>query len=173
MSFECLCVIPTNPKFVPATDKREVALEAFREMLPAADAVDCVVHNEISFIDSGVRFETVSCPFCETELDQIWWGDAMNAAGRRGFNDLAVQLPCCDAMGTLNDLHYRMPSGFARFLLKAREPNAGQLFPADKMHALENILDTPLKQIWADYKEFDRGQVRVYSRIGAAGTGRR
>ncbi len=167
MTFKCLSVIPANPGFIPPADRRDTALGAFREMLPAADAVDCVVHKEISFIDSGVRFETVSCPFCGAELDPIWWGDAMNAAGGRGFNDLSVQLPCCDAMGTLNDLNYRMPSGFARFLLKAREPKTGELFPADQMHTLENILDTPLKQIWADYKEFDQGQVRVYSRMGA------
>jgi hypothetical protein len=153
---------------VPAADKREVALEAFREMLPGAFSVDAVVHEEISFIDSGVRFEKVSCPFCGIELDQIWWGDAMNVASKRGFAELAVQLPCCDAMSTLNDLQYQMPSGFARFLLKAREPKAGQLFAADNMHALEDILDTPLKQVWASYKEFEQGQVRVHSRMAPA-----
>ncbi|HTP66385.1 MAG TPA: hypothetical protein VMJ66_13415 [Geobacteraceae bacterium] len=165
MPIEFLSVIPVTPGFVPAAASREVALEAFREMLPGAASVDVVVHEEISFIDSGVRFEKISCPICSMELDQIWWGDAMNTAGKRCFKDLKVQLPCCDAMSTLNDLNYRMPSGFARFLLKAREPKAGQHLAVDKMGALENILGTPLKQIWAHYKEFEQGQVRVHTRV--------
>ncbi|HEX9024025.1 MAG TPA: hypothetical protein VF799_09315 [Geobacteraceae bacterium] len=167
MPIECLCVIPANPRYVPAVDKREAALEAFREMFPKADGVDVVVHDEISFIDSGVGFEKVSCPVCNIELDQIWWGDAMNAASQGRFNDLKIQLPCCDAMSALNELDYRMPSGFARFLLKAREPKAGQRLAPDKLHALESILDTPLREIWGRYKEFGQGQVRVYSRAGA------
>jgi hypothetical protein len=83
-------------------------------MLPTAESVDAVVHNEIRFIDPGMRFELVVCPFCESELDQIWWGDMMIEAEGSGFEDLNGKLPCCDASSTLNNLHYKMPAGFAR-----------------------------------------------------------
>ena len=153
MSTECLYVIPASPKYVPTANVRELALEAFKEMLPGAESVDIVVHTDISFIDSGVRLEQVSCNFCGAELDQIWWGDAMNAAYKTAFNDLKVRLPCCDVTSTLNDLHYKMPSGFARFLLKAQGGRLGTQLPVDKMRGLETILNSPLKQIWAQYRE--------------------
>jgi hypothetical protein len=162
MSIECLCVIPQNPKYVPAEDSRSVALAALRDMLPAAESVEVFVHKDVRFIDSGTRFERVSCPLCKSELDQIWWGDAMNAAHKADFEDLRIKLPCCDASSTLNDLHYNMPSGFARFLLQAREPKLGRYLPPDKMRRLEVILDTPLKQVWAHYKKQDKSQVRIY-----------
>lgn len=153
MSTECLYVIPASPKFVPTADVRELALEAFKGMMPGAESVDVVVHSDISFIDSGVQLEQVSCNLCGSELDQIWWGDAMNAAYKTAFSDLRIQLPCCDVTSTLNDLHYRMPSGFARFLLKAQGKRVGAQLPVDKMRGLETILNTPLKQVWAQYRE--------------------
>jgi hypothetical protein len=149
MSTEYLYVIPASPKYVPTADLRELALKAFREMLPGAESFYVVVHKEVSYIDSGVRFEQVSCHFCGCELDQIWWGDAMNAAHTTAFNDLKVKLPCCDATSNLNDLLYKMPSGFASFHLKAQWGKPGQRLPVDKMRGLETILNTPLKQIWA------------------------
>jgi hypothetical protein len=173
MSTNYLYVIPSSPKYVPTADVRELALKALKVMLPGAESVDVVVHKEVSFIDSGVRFEQVSCNFCAAELDQIWWGDAMNEAHNTAFNDLKVQLPCCDATSNLNDLHYEMPSGFARFLLKAQGGKLGQHLPVDKMRSLETILNTPLKQIWAQYREIEEGQVRIYSRkVGRVTSGR-
>ena len=172
MSTEYLFVIPSSPKYVPAADVSEIALEALKVMLPGAESVDVIVNKEVSFIDSGVRFEQVSCNLCAAELDQIWWGDAMNAAHKTAFNNLQVQLPCCDATSTLNDLNYMMPSGFARYLLKAQGGRLGQHLPVDKMQSLETILNTPLKQIWAQYREFEEGQVRIYSRkVGRATSG--
>jgi hypothetical protein len=169
MLTEYLYVIPSSPKYVPTEDLHEHALEALKVMLPRAEAVDVVVHEEISFIDSGIRFEQVLCNFCAAELDQIWWGDAMNMAHKSAFNDLKVQLPCCDAKSNLNDLHYKMPSGFARFLLKAQGGKLGQYLPVEKMRSLETILNTPLKQIWAQCRELEEGQVRIYSRkVGRA-----
>ena len=173
MSTECLYVIPASPKFVPTANVCELALEAFKVMLPGAESVDAVVHKEVSFIDSGVRLEQVSCHFCGAELDQIWWGDAMNAAHKTAFNDLRIQLPCCDAASTLNDLHYKMPAGFARFLLKAQGGRLGTQLPADKMRGLETILNTPLKQIWAQYREKRGRSVSTQGWMGERRSGRR
>jgi hypothetical protein len=174
MSTEYLCIIPTNPTHVPTTEAREAALAAFRKMLPQAASVDAVVHKEIRFIDAGIRFELVSCPLCGSELDQIWWGDAMNTAEENAFKNLSLKLPCCDGSSTLNNLHYKMPAGFARFLLHAREPKAGRYLTVDKLQALESLLGTPLKQIWAQHKKQGEDQVRVYRAASSGGaSGRR
>jgi hypothetical protein len=167
MSTEFLCIIPVDPKYVPTADGQESALAAFTKMLPMAESVDVVVHQEIRFIDAGMRFEMVSCPFCDSELDQIWWGDAMDAAQRNAFKNLAVRLPCCDAAGTLNNLIYRMPSGFARFLLQAREPKLGRYLTVDKLQTLESILGTPLKQIWSQHKKRGQDEIRTFRRTAA------
>ncbi len=153
MSTEFLCIISTDPSFVPAIDAQKAALAAFRKMLPMAEVVDVIEFKEIRFIDPGMRFEFVSCPLCESELDQIWWGDAMCAAERTGFRNLSVTLPCCDAPSTLNDLIYKMPAGFARFLLQAREPKLGRYLTVDKLQALESIVGTQLQQIWIQRKD--------------------
>lgn len=174
MSTEFLCIIPANPRFVPTTEVREAALAAFRKMVPQAESVDAAVHREICFVDSGMRFELVLCPLCESELDQIWWGDAMNTAERNAFENLAIKLPCCDASSTLNNLHYKMPAGFARFILQAREPKLNRYLTVDKLQALESMLGTPLKQIWAQHKKLGKEQVRVYRAMASkVASGRR
>ncbi|MDD3293428.1 MAG: hypothetical protein PHG20_01930 [Geobacteraceae bacterium] len=172
MSTEFLFIIPAAPCYVPPPDMRARALDAFKKMLPTADEVDAIVHNEIRFIDAGARFETVRCPICDSELDQIWWGDAMNIAHRSAFRDLKVKLPCCDSQSTLDNLQYKMPSGFAQFLLQAREPGPGRYLTVDKLQALESILGTPLKQVWAQYKNNEKSLVRTYRAREAASASR-
>lgn len=174
MNTEFLCIIPVNPTYVPTADVRETALTAFTKMLPMAESVDAVVHKEIRFIDAGMKFELVLCPLCDSELDQIWWGDAMNTAQRSAFEKLAIRLPCCDTPSTLNNLTYRMPSGFARFLLEAREPKLGRYLTVDKLQTLESILGTPLKQIWSLHRKREQDQVRTYRAAASrAGSGYR
>lgn len=162
MTIEFLSVIPADPNYVPPPEKRKAALAALERMLPRAEAVDAVLHGEIRFIDSGALFETILCPLCGSELDHIWWGDAMSNAEMNGFKNLSVRLPCCDAAGRLDNLNYKMPAGFARFLLQAREPGPGRYLTVDRLQALESILGTPLKQIWSQYRKRDKEEVRVY-----------
>lgn len=172
MSTEYLCIIPVDPDYVPTAELREAGLAAFKKMLPSAESVEAIVHREIRFVDSGMRFELVACPICGSELDQIWWGDAMNTAEGKAFKNLSVKLPCCDAPSTLDSLHYKMPAGFARFLLQACEPKPGRYLTVDKLQALESLLDTPLKQIWAQRKKQRKDQVRDF-RAAGVGSGRR
>ena len=153
MSAEFLCVVSTNPSFAPDVDTQEAALAAFRNMFPTVEAVKVVDFKEIRFIDPGMRFELVACPLCKSELDQIWWGDAMCVAEKNGFKDLMVTLPCCDTSSALNKLVYKMHAGFARFLLQARDSKLRRYLSVDKLQALEAILGTPLQQIWVQRKD--------------------
>lgn len=172
MSTEFLCITSTDPSFVPTIDTREAAVAAFRKMLPTAGAVDAIYFREIRFIDPGMRFELVSCPLCESELDQIWWGDAMCIAEKSGFRNLSVMLPCCDAPSTLNNLIYKMPAGFARFLLRASDSKLGRYLTVDKLQALEAILGTQLQQIWTQQKDNENEMYQEFTpKITAGSTG--
>lgn len=165
MIIEFLSVIPADHNHVPTQEARKAALAAFEKMLPKAESVDAVLYGEIRFVDSGMLFETVSCPLCGSELDHIWWGDAMSTAERTAFKNLSVRLPCCDGAGRLDNLNYKMPAGFARFLLQAREPGPSRYLTVDKLQTLESILDTPLQQIWSQYRKRDKEEVRVYRAV--------
>lgn len=169
MSTEFLYVIPTDPAYVPKPAAQENALAAFGKMLPQAGSVDAIVHAETRFVDPGLRFELVQCHLCGSALDPIWWGDAMNSAEINSFKNLAVRLPCCDAQGFLNQLSYRMPAGFARFLLQARKPGPGRYLTVDKLQVLESILGTPLQQIWAQHKESGKEEGRAFRSVSARG----
>lgn len=70
----------------------------------------------------------------------------MDAAYASHFADLTTTTPCCGASGSLNDLHYEWPAGFARFTLEALNPNAD----LDDQHllTLESILGCPVRVIW-------------------------
>ena len=50
------------------------------------------------------------------------WTEAIHAAAAAGFADLDVRVPCCRSKTSLNDLDYRGPAVFARFVLEATEP---------------------------------------------------
>jgi hypothetical protein len=73
----------------------------------------------------------------------------MDAAARKGFNDLMVMLPCCDVTCSLNDLDYEMPAGFARIALEARNP--GAVLESTQVRLLEKTFGCSLRPIWAHY----------------------
>jgi hypothetical protein len=121
-------LIPTIPAYVPDDGARESARERFASFVGNAAGVTMEVWEHVEFVDCMGNFESVSCPVCGTLLDDDWWIRAMDAAyGEQGFADLRVTVPCCGAATSLNDLHYRFPQGFARFILSAFEPHVSDL----------------------------------------------
>ena len=110
-----------------------------------------MVHEEPVFVDQGENFDEVRCQSCGQELEMEWWQDAMDSAGENGFAKLAVQVPCCKAKTSLNDLQYRYPAGFARFVLEASEPSLEEFLDRVALAQLEEALQTPLRQTIARY----------------------
>jgi hypothetical protein len=108
------------------------------------------VTEEIAFVDQGENFEKIQCPRCGAELSTPWWQGAMSRSFESKFRQMDITTPCCRCATTLNDLIYIFPAGFARFQLRARGPKKPQLTPQEQSQ-LEQILRTPLKQIWVHY----------------------
>ena len=106
------------------------------------------VSEDIQFVDQGVNFESVSCPACGTEIDFKSWKEWMDRSYESKFIDRSITMPCCGCETDLNALRYDWPAGFARFALKAVNPDINNgVLPADKLSVLEGILGCKLRQI--------------------------
>ena len=149
MSDNILKLIPVSPDYVPDVTMIRRVSDLLSEYFPEASGIDYSLTEEVRFIDQGGNWERVLCPVCGTELDAIWWDQAMDAAYLAGFTNLSVRLPCCNTLSSLNGLKYEWPAGFARFALEIRNP--GGDLGNGKLKSLEQILKCELRKIWAHY----------------------
>lgn len=136
---------------MPPVAIRERAAALLRVLVPNADKIEVIVHDETVFVDQGENFEEVRCSSCEQSLDVGWWQHAMEAAGEASFVDLTIVVPCCGSATSLNELDYRWPAGFARFVLEASEPELRDYLDDTKVAQLEVLLGQPVRQILARY----------------------
>jgi hypothetical protein len=148
MSADILRIIPADPDYVPDAGSQQMALALFSSFVAKADSVNVIVNDDISFIDPGENWESVSCPACGADLG-AWWQEAAEVAYQNGFTDLNISVPCCGAEGSLNDLIYVPPAGFARFVLEATNPvndvNAAQL------SLLAGMMKCQIRKVMARY----------------------
>jgi hypothetical protein len=128
MSDFFLSLIPDDPTYVPPVEARAQALAALRARLPPPAQVEAQVFDEVTFIDQGSNFEKVLCPACEEDITEHWAG-LMQAASESEFSDLSLSMPCCGRLTNLNALSYIPPAGFARFSLRAMNPNMVGCWP--------------------------------------------
>lgn len=140
--------IPADPTFVPEPAARDAARNQLRGALGLD--VTVLVHDETVFVDQGEGFESVACPACDEPLSMEWWQERMGAASATSFRDLAVDVPCCNATTTLDDLVYEMPAGFARFVLQVEGADLDAWERVD-VDALEQTLGCTLRQVIARY----------------------
>ena len=146
MSDNFLILIPSDPLYVPSPDSAQAANDYLLSVLPQADDIIWMLSDTVTFVDQGTNFERVSCPVCGVELSIPDWQQMMDAAYETQFADLNVTMPCCGAVGSLNDLHYEWPAGFARFSLEAFNPNAD--LDDHQRQTVEEILGCPVRKIW-------------------------
>lgn len=150
MSVTLLRLIPTDPGYVPNTPQQQAGQALLTTVVGGLAQVSSVVKEEVGFVDCGENFERVSCPRCSASLVEPWWGEAMDKAYLSRFRDLAVILPCCGAVCSLNDLNYDWPAGFARYVLEVKSPEVAEL-DGQQLRALEEALGCRLRIIWARY----------------------
>jgi hypothetical protein len=167
MSEYYLSIIPEEPSYVPSAEAQAQALEAFRAFLtrkkpfqvkasarwdePIVE-IEVEVSEDIQFVDQGENFESVSCPACDTEIDTKSWGEWMDKSSECNFVDRSVTMPCCGRQMDLNALRYDWPAGFARYILRALDPDIknGMLLE-EQLFALEGVLGCKLRQIRTHY----------------------
>jgi hypothetical protein len=148
MSENFLRLIPTDPGYVPPLTLRQQAREVFSSFLPHAAEIVVSVTAQVEWIDQGANVERVLCPICQKDLDLEWWRQAMDRSYQTThFADLMIEVPCCCTVHSLNDLQYEWPAGFARFVLEARDPSID--LEAHQIHLLEQIVQSPLRKVWA------------------------
>ncbi|QDT66564.1 hypothetical protein [Calycomorphotria hydatis] len=148
MSDNYVIIIPADPEFVPTEQAQRAALEYFQEIAPSADEIESETHQLPQFIDCGGNFEWIRCPNCKTTVCTDWWNERMEAdSNDDGFQLETIAIPCCGFSGTLNDLDYSFPQGFARFELGAMNPNLGELNNAVKLR-FESLLGCTIKVIY-------------------------
>ncbi|MET9482066.1 hypothetical protein [Streptomyces sp. NPDC006638] len=153
MSDDILSVIPTDPYWQPdpaAATRTAAMVENLVSGPPDASEVDIDVtwHEMPAFVDCGQNLERIGCPRCGAEIDTEWWGDFMDEHDGDGFTSLAVELPCCRTVTTLDTLEYEWPCGFARFEIAIWNPERAR-FSDEELTTLAAALGHPVKQVWA------------------------
>ncbi len=141
MTDHFLILIPTDPHYTPPPERAQAANDYLMSVLPEADDIVWAGSDHVEFVDCGDNFTRVICPACGTELPMSDWRQMMDVAFANQFADLQITMPCCGAVGSLNDLHYEWPAGFARFSLEALNPNAD--LDDQQIHAVEDMLGAP------------------------------
>ncbi len=146
MTDHFLILIPTDPHYITQPDRAQAANDYLLSVLPQAEDIVWMSSDDLTFVDCGNNFERVICPACGTELPITTWQQMMDGAFANQFADLQITMPCCGAVGSLNDLHYEWPAGFARFSLEALNPNAD--LDGEQIHAVADMLGCPVRKIW-------------------------
>lgn len=148
MSTDLLSIIPTDPFWIPGVPAGEAARAVLAGACPGASEVLIGRHDDPVFVDQGENFEEVRCPACSRVLSMDWWEQRMNDADATGFRVLAVRPDCCGRPTTLNDLVYRWPAGFARFVLSVEDVTV--LADTD-LADVAAALGHPVRQVLAHY----------------------
>lgn len=125
MSDHYICFIPAEPDFIPDKESQAAAVALIQktwnleksEITPETD-------THIVFRDCGENFESIHCPHCRAEMDIGHWQALMDQSysDEYGFTISTIQTPCCGKSTTLNDLYYKWPMGFSRFVLRTVDP---------------------------------------------------
>lgn len=150
MSSDFLRIIPTDPHWVPSRSAAEAAAAAVRAVFPNAQQTSIETLEEVTFVDQGGNFESVMCPACRAPLDIEWWQERMSEAAETAFFNLGVVTPCCRRAGSLNDLAYTLPAGFARFIIEVTRPERDVLEPSE-LEAIATALGRSVRQVLARY----------------------
>jgi hypothetical protein len=118
VSDDYIRLIPTQVTWKPTESAAESAASyvtgLFAGVNGSADEVTTEFYDEVAFIDSGVNTSTAKCRSCGNSVDLEWVFEVVDERGA-DLSHLDVNLPCCEATTSLNDLEYDWPMGFASF----------------------------------------------------------
>ncbi len=150
MSDTYLCLIPTDPVYVPELRAQRAALGLFCALLAADSPGNATIEvtDHVELVHPIECFDRIFCPGCGAEIAEDWWYARLDELydPRAGFANLTVTVPCCDATCSLNDLDYSGPAGFARFRLQVLYPERD--LATEEFAQLEGILGSSLRKVW-------------------------
>lgn len=91
MSDNWMIVIPVDPVAVPPKERTKAAFDLLCALRSEAQDAELHISDTPEFFDGGSNFESVFCPFCQTDIWD-WWIKAIDE-WRNGPRSL-----CRDAM---------------------------------------------------------------------------
>lgn len=148
-------LIPTDPIWQPtslaAAAVAAYVIELFAGPNASVDEVAYEYFDSVAFIDSGVNTSDVTCPACRSRID---FGLVMDVVDERqdDLANLDVEVPCCGALSSLNQLEYDWTMGFARFEVTAMNANRGGYeLTENELGHVAALLGHPVRQILAHY----------------------
>ncbi|MFI0464812.1 hypothetical protein ACH347_12085 [Saccharopolyspora sp. 5N102] len=153
MSEDVLSVIPADPRWQPDRAAADRAAAVAARLAPgtaggASVEIRVTWHDEMTAIDCGDNLERIGCPRCGASIDLAWWSGLLEVLRGAGFETLAVQVPCCRAEASLDELDFDWPCGFARFEIAIWNPER-IWFDEAELAALAAALGHPVRQIRA------------------------
>lgn len=154
MSDTVLSVIPTDPYWQPEQGQADRAVSEVAAHVPEdPDGFELEIevqrYGSVYVVDSGSNLSRITCPHCSTEIDTGWWRELCDERFEDGSSDdLSVLLPCCGREGSLNDLGYDWPCGFACFEIEIWNPGRSW-FTDEELAEIAEALGHPVRQIMA------------------------
>jgi len=146
MSDSWIIIIPESPDFVPTQDAQQHAVALFWRIAPESEEVKAETTATLRLIDCGENLSQIVCPVCDKELDIYWWQDRMQEEADSGYTLRAMDLPCCHARVSADQLKYDWPQGFSRFSVEAMNPNIGDI-SEENMREFERLLGCKVRKI--------------------------
>jgi hypothetical protein len=141
-----MIVLSVDPLAMPPKERAEAALKMLSQLRPEAHEFELHFSDIPEFFHCGSNFESVFCPFCQTDIVE-WWGKAMDAWNEgRDRRRLTVQTPCCGRATSLNDLDYVEPQGFACVAIEVMNPDT-DLEP-EELRKVGLALGLPVRLVW-------------------------
>lgn len=141
-------IVPIKYDYIADEEQIQAAIMYIKEIVP-----DCQIGAEVfettQFVDCGGELEKIKCPDCGEDISFDWWGVAMDAATEKEFSNLSVKLPCCGRKGSLNDLEYDLPCGFAG--MEITITNMERRFCKKELDKIEELLGEKVRLILARY----------------------
>ncbi len=141
-------IVPINYDYIAGEEQIQAAIMYIKEVVPDYQ-IAAEVFDTTQFIDCGGELEKIKCPDCGEEISFDWWGAAMDTAAEKEFSDLSVKLPCCGRDGSLNDLEYYLPCGYAR--MEITITNMERRFREKELDKIGELLGEKVRLILARY----------------------
>lgn len=145
MSEYLIKIFPNDEKKVPNLEERTELLALLKGIVPTGSINEKVL-NEVTFIDQGFNFESITCNICNDDIDLSNWSEWIDEAGNEKYSNLTILTPCCNTHTSLNDLVYKWPAGFASYVVEFSNPDEENVVKIERL-----ITPTHFKLVRAHY----------------------
>ena len=149
MSDSIVLFIPDNPQYELSVQE----INFIRNLEWYKNDVTVMVYDTIQFADAGANFESVSCPFCRSDLMSTWeeFMDDAYSVEIKGFIYLDIVTPCCNKPISMHNLDYCFPQGFYKSIIDIPYDSIDDVNEVEICEQLFNLTNSKWRIIHAHY----------------------